>query len=244
MYEKYLASFLLILVGVWQTITAQNISKSKFKHQFDIGLNNGFFFGNSSGFNGLGSVAFPQVDFSNDIWRKNKEGEEYKILNILFDYKLIFNEKHYFKIAKNTFSSSPNIYFKDEGTIGFHADIYSLGYGYNILNKKINFTIFGQICNRKGVEAAHINVDGLQGYLPSTLDYNSIGIATGSDLSYFFTKNFAIGTDFYFYYFPIETNKIGVKGYPNIDPVIFKNYKPIDYFMFISLKLAYKFGFN
>jgi hypothetical protein len=40
--KKYLASFLLILVGIWQTITAQNTIKSKFKHQLDIGLNNGF----------------------------------------------------------------------------------------------------------------------------------------------------------------------------------------------------------
>jgi hypothetical protein len=243
MYKKYILLLVTILVLlINKELDAQINAKSKlFQNQIDFGINYGLFSGNRDVFNGIGWLQ--RWDFKREeLWYPYQNLRRLNYTNIYLSYKFILKEKHYFKLSREVFSSDGKIQFNKTGIIGFHIDLTSFGYGYNLPTKKIKTTLFLQVNKRTGLEVVKIGYDGYH-TLKADLNYNSYGISTGAELEYFFTKNLGLGANIYYYYFPNETNKLEGKDVQYVDKMIIDSYKPINDFFLINFKLAYKFSF-
>jgi len=232
---------ILFVILFCVNINAQNKTTNRFEHQLELGYNYGKFFGNYSEFNGIGFLQkwdFRAFELKNiyQIFRR------LNYTNLFYSYKLIINNKHCFKINKMVYNSHsgrlPNIKI---GFSGFYGEVLSLGYGRNFNYKKLNTTLFLQLSQRTGTEYA------LLGFLSNhplnaELKYNSYGIALGSDIDFFITKNLGLGVNINYYYFPNETNKLEGDDVQYVDPSIIENYKPLSEFIFLNFKIAYKFA--
>jgi hypothetical protein len=222
-------------------LNAQNKTTNHFEHQFELGYNYGNFFGNYSEFNGIG---FLQIwDFKAiELLNIQKIFRRLNYTNLFYSYKIIINNKHCFKINKMVYNAysgqlnNINIGFSD-----FDVELLNMGYGRNFNFKKINATMFLQLSQRTGTEYA------LLGFLSNhplnaELKYNSYGIALGTDFDFFITKNLGLGLNINYYNYPFETNKLEGDDVQYVDPSIIENYKPMQEFVFINFKLAYKFA--
>jgi hypothetical protein len=215
--------------------------KPKFlQHQLDFGINYGLFLGNRSQFTGIGALQhwdFKRQELLTPYLTLNK----LNYTNIYWAYKLIINEKHNIKFSRVLLVSDWLSPANNKGLIGFGIYMYNLGYGYQLPFKKIKTTLFVQVNKRTGMEGAKIGHDGYHGYY-ADLKYDSYGISLGTDLEYFFTKNFGLGANIYYYYFPFETNKLAGDDVQYVDKNIIDSYRPINDFFLINFKVAYKFS--
>lgn len=215
--------------------------KPKFlQHQLDFGVNYGLFSGNRSQFSGIGWLQ--RWDFKREeLFSPYQTLNRLNYTNIYFAYKLVINEKHYLKLSREVFGSEIYPALNKIGITGFGIKLISLGYGYNLPLKKIKTTLFVQVNKRTGMEGAQIGHDGYHGFW-ADLRYDSYGMSLGTDLEYFFTKNFGFGANIYYYSFPFETNKLEGLDVQYVDKTIIDSYKPISNFFLINFKVAYKFS--
>lgn len=236
------SNYILLFLVVATVLSGKPLrAQPKFlQHQLDFGVSYGLFLGNRSQFTGIGWLQ--RWDFKRDeLLSPYQTLNRLNYTNIYLAYKLILHEKHYLKLSREVFGSEIYPELNKIGINGFHIELLSLGYGYSLPLKKIKTTLFVQVNKRTGMEGAKIGHDGYHS-LYADLKYDSYGMSLGTDLEYFFTKNFALGANIYYYYFPFETNKLAGENVQYVDKNIIDSYKPISNFFLINFKVAYKFS--
>ncbi len=239
-YSNYILLF-FVIAAILRVKPLRAQPKPKFlQHQLDFGVNYGLFLGNRSQFTGIGWLQ--RWDFKRqELLYPNRIFRTLNYTNIYLAYKLILHEKHCLKLSREVFGSEIYPVLNKIGINGFHIELLSLGYGYSLPLKKIKTTLFAQVNKRIGLEGAQIGHDGYHG-LYADLKYDSYGMSLGTDLEYFFTKNFGLGANIYYYNFPFETNKLEGNDVQYVDKNIIDSYRPINDFFLINFKVAYKFS--
>ncbi len=235
-YSYFSLATLLILT---QHTLGQNKKFKVFQNQIEVGFNYTKQFSNRDVVSGIGYL----ISTGNKYEQTDRLKWNY---NRYFGYKVIFFEKHIIKLCYEDNGGDINPYIPTfVGFWGYYMYIKSIGYGYILPINKFNITIIGQLCNRTGVENVQFwngNGNYLYNYKNATLDYNSYGSKLGIDFEYFFTKNFAIGANFSYYYLSNDEAKLTGDDIETINPNLIKIYKPISEFVNINVKLAYRFS--
>lgn len=215
--------------------------KIKFQNQIELGFNYALFFGNRSELSGLGNAYHNSNTYQQ--WYLYENFKYFWRDNTYRSYKAIINEKHLIKFSYEAYASNYiNAGLYQTGIIAGGFEMKSLGYGYIIPFKKFRISLVGEISQRKGGELISFGYDGFHDYL-AHLDYNSYGVGLGVECEYFFTKNFSIGSNIYYFNFPFEDARPYGDDVQYVDKSIVDAYKPITDFFNINFRLAYKFSF-
>ena len=110
------------------------------------------------------------------------------------------------------------------------------------------FSIGVQLSYRGGGEAAVFGyrdpTSPLSEPVEARLEYNSIGFVPNAEIEYFITKNFGLGVNLNFNYYPFENAKLKGEGTNQPDPLYVQIYKPNNLNFTTTFKMAYKFSFS
>ncbi|MES2726387.1 MAG: hypothetical protein V4643_04750 [Bacteroidota bacterium] len=233
---KGLIFLIIFFIGV-KSLLAQtkDLTSQKVVHQVEYGLNYMNYYNNyRQDFNGWGYMAY-----FNGITLSSTHS---------INYKCIINNKHIIKLGYTRFySNTERNNYPDLGKNEFSLSYVSLGYGRKLpfSFKKIVPSVFAMLNYRyRGGEAADYAWRDM-GFEKNftVLKYDqTVGIALGIELEYFFIQNLGLGINTYVNYFPFENARFKGDGVDSPSQEFIDSHKPNNFFINTTFKLAYRFS--
>jgi hypothetical protein len=223
-------------------ISAQNTKttlRNTMSYQLELGINYSSFPKEKGQFEGTGFQMGWKPYTSGDA-----KGLPFLYYNEYWAYKLIYKDKHIVKISSVSsvfFNSDLKVSRQDMGVFYRQHKIASFGYGRPFRFRFATANLFAQLSYRKGHEDA-IHFYYQDNILGSSLQYkNPWGLSALVEIERTLFKNFGIGLNGGYYYFPFENGRLHGGNIEYYNPTLQNDVRAPKHILIGTVKIFYQF---